>query len=51
MELLDSCNVLLMRSLLSLWWAKVWAIFRQETQRVNTLNRTAIDIVWRTGIR
>src|SRR5215510_1534440 len=37
-ERLDSCIVLLMRSLLSLWWSKVWTIFRLETQRVNTLN-------------
>src|SRR5688572_9714452 len=44
MELLDSCIVLLIRSLLSLWWAKVWAIFRLETQRVNTLNRTTMNI-------
>jgi len=44
MELLDSCIVLLMQSLLSLWWSRMWAIFRLETQRVNTLNRTAMDM-------
>ena len=44
MELLDSCIVLLMRSLLSLWWSKMWTIFRLETQRVNTLNRAAMNI-------
>ncbi|OAI46764.1 hypothetical protein AYO43_01105 [Nitrospira sp. SCGC AG-212-E16] len=43
MELLDSCIMLLMRSLLSLWWSKVWPLFRLETQRVNTLNRAAMD--------
>jgi hypothetical protein len=44
MERLDSCIVLLMRSLLSLWWSKVWAIFRLETQRVNTLDQAAMAI-------
>jgi hypothetical protein len=43
MELLDSCIVLLMRSLLSLWWSKVWTTLRLETQRVNTFNRAAMD--------
>jgi hypothetical protein len=32
-----------MRFLLLLWWSKVWTIFRLETQRVNTLNRAAMD--------
>jgi hypothetical protein len=47
MELLDSRIVLLMRSLLSLWWSKMWAIFRLKTQHVNTLNRATMD----TGCR
>jgi hypothetical protein len=44
MERLDSCIVLLMRSLLSLWWSKVWPIFRLETHRVNTLDQAAMAI-------
>jgi len=43
MELLDICIVLLIRSLLSLWWSKVWTTLRLETQRVNTFNRAAMD--------
>jgi hypothetical protein len=43
MERLDSCIMLLMRSLLSLWWSKVWTTLRLETQRVNTFNRAAMD--------
>jgi hypothetical protein len=46
MELVDSCIILRMRSLLSWWWSKVWTIFRLETQRVNILNRAAMEI-WR----
>jgi hypothetical protein len=44
MELVDSCIILRMRSLLSWWWSKVWTIFRLETQRVNILNRAAMEI-------
>ena len=43
MERLDNCIVLLMRSLQSLWWLKVWATLRLETQRVNTFDRAAMD--------
>jgi hypothetical protein len=43
MELLDICIVLLIRSLLSLWWSKVWTTLRLETQHVNTFNRAAMD--------
>jgi hypothetical protein len=43
MELLDICIVLLMRSLLSLWWSKVWTTLRLETQRVNTFTQAAMD--------
>jgi hypothetical protein len=32
-----------MRSLLWLWWSKVWTTLRLETQRVNTFNRAAMD--------
>jgi hypothetical protein len=44
MELLDICIVLLIRSLLSLWWSKVWTTLRLETQHVNTFNRAAMYI-------
>jgi hypothetical protein len=43
MELLDICIVLLIRSLLSLWWSNVWTTLRLETQHVNTFNRAAMD--------
>jgi hypothetical protein len=43
MELLDICIVLLIRTLLSLWWSKVWTTLRLETQRVNTFNRAAME--------
>jgi hypothetical protein len=43
MELLDGCIVLLMRSLLSLWWSKVGTTLRLETQRVNTFNPATMD--------
>jgi hypothetical protein len=31
-----------MRSLLSLWWSKVWTTLRLETQRVNTFTQAAM---------
>jgi hypothetical protein len=43
MERFDSCIVLLMQPLLSLWWLKVSATLRLETQPVNTFDRAGMD--------